>query len=229
MHYSGTSLNCLALNSLWYLSTFASLLPLWHSFFPSRLHSSPYSFLQCESSVWGPNELPDCFHQQNSPLDTKTQLRSNKHPYLSDVSLSLLLSRWNCSVRDFTFKTPSSLCVIPPLVFQLKVIQPRPCVQMPLVPLPVFDCPRISGHSREQHEIISRNKAQCDTVYWHHCQGLKPRRCRHVHPPYPQLWPDATNLITRCRQIPTTASRACSFVSQTVSQTMPRLQSRLCS
>lgn len=34
-----------------------------------------------------------------------------------------------------------------------------------------FDCPRISGHSREEHKIMSRNKAQRDNVYWHHCQG----------------------------------------------------------
>lgn len=75
--YNGRSLNylaCSTMNSLWYLSTFASLLPLWHCFFPSRLLSSPLWLLQCGSSVWGPNELPDCFRQQTPLLILKPSL-----------------------------------------------------------------------------------------------------------------------------------------------------------
>lgn len=118
LHYNGRSLNylaCSTMNSLWYLSTFASLLPLWHCFFPSRLLSSPLWLLQCESSVWGPNELPNCFRQQNSSFDIKTQLKSNKHILISGVFLSPCCFADEITQSEtFTFKTLSLLCVVPP-------------------------------------------------------------------------------------------------------------------
>lgn len=149
--YNGRSLNylaCSTMNSLWYLSTFASLLLLWHCFFPSRLLPSPLWLLQCGSSVWGPNAR--LFPSANSSFDIKTQLKSNKHVLISGVFLSPCCFADEITQSEtLSFKTLSLLCVVPSLTLQPNVVQPTVCVQMPLVPLPIFDCPRISGLRRE--------------------------------------------------------------------------------